>query len=187
MTDELKKVYENANALGRFFDTQTPVDVFRGRRTGDKTELMQPTLIGWYVKLEARRPDVLIAGAKDKVSPQYQNGDLNDDLVTEDKKKPVTAEILRNADQYIVKGCRTMNGEHRGVSVFDKKNGGLKNFDWFKIPAGTDIPKGLAVTRDASYTVSTKPIHYTVAPKDDMTLSLFLQQLKSMAAKAVQD
>ena len=129
----------------------------------------------------------MLAGAKDKVSPQYKNGDVDDDLITEGKQKPVTAEILRNADQYIVKGCRTMSGEHRGVSVFDKKNAALKNFDWFKIPAGTDIPEGLAVTRDASYTVSAKPIHYTLAPKDDMTLSLFLQQLRSMAAKAVQD
>jgi hypothetical protein len=187
MTDELKKVYENANALGRFFDGQAPVDVFRGRRSGDKTELMQPTLIGWYVQLEARRPDVLLEGARDKLSPQYKCGDMHDELVTESKQKPVTAEILRNADQYIVKGCRTMSGEHRGVSVFDKKNAGLKNFDWFKIPAGTGIPEGLAVTRDASFTVSTKPIHDTVAPKDDMTLSLFLQQLKSMATKAVQD
>ena len=187
MTDELKKVYEKANASGRYFDGQTPVDVFRGRRTGDKTELMQPTLIGWYVKLEPRRPDVLLEGAKDKVSPQYKNGDVDDDLVTEGKQKPVTAEILRNADQYIVKGCRTMSGVHRGVSVFDKKNTALKNFDWFKMPAGTVIPEGLAVTRDASYTVSAKPIHYTVAPKDDMTLSLFLQQLRSMAAKTIQD
>ena len=77
--------------------------------------------------------------------------------------------------------------EHRGVSVFDKKNTALKNFDWFKMPAGTVIPEGLAVTRDASYTVSAKPIHDAVAPKDDMTLSLFLQQLRSMAAKTIQD
>lgn len=187
MSDELKKVYEKADASGRFFDGKTPVDLFRGRRTGDKTELMQPTLIGWYVQLEARRPDVLLEGAKDKVSPQYANGDVDDELVIEGKKKPVTAEILRHADQYIVKGCRTMSGEHRGVSVFDKKNTALKNFDWFKIPADTVIPEGLAVTRDASYTFSAKPIHYTVAPKDDMTLSLFLQQLRSMANKAVQD
>ncbi len=187
MTDELKNVYEKANASDRFFDGKTPVDLFRGRRTGDKTELMQPTLIGWYVKLEARRPDVLLEGVKDKGSPQYKNGDVEDELVTEGKQKTVTAEILRNADQYMVKGCRTMNGEHRGVSVFDKKNVALKNFDWFKLPAGTVIPEGLAVTRDATYSVSAKPIHYTVAPKDDMTLSLFLQQLRSMAAKAVQD
>ncbi|MDB5865731.1 MAG: hypothetical protein JWO70_3537 [Betaproteobacteria bacterium] len=182
MTDELRRVYEGAGALDRYFDQKTPVDLFRGRRQGDATDLMQPTLIGWYAKLEARDPDVLVVDDKGG-SPQYTSGDLSE-LVTEGKGKPVTAEIVRNADKLVVKGCRTMVGNHRGVSVFDKTNPGLRNFDWFKLPGGTELPDAIAVTRDFSGATSAKPIHYTVAPKDDMPLSLFLQHLKGLAAKA---
>jgi hypothetical protein len=32
-----------------------------------------------------------------------------------------------------------MSGDHRGVSVFDKTNPRLRNFDWFKIPADTPL------------------------------------------------
>lgn len=54
----------------------------------------------------------------------------------------------------------------------------------------TKIPKSLAVTRDEDWRPPAKtpeeealrdPVHYTVAPKDDMPLSLFLQHLKEMA------
>lgn len=185
MSDELRKVYEGHGALDRYFDDTTPVDLFRGRRGGDSTDLMQPTLIGWYARLEPRHPDVKLVTAEGD-TPQYVNGD-HAQLVTEGRAKPVTADIIRRADQYVVKGCRTMSGDHRGVSVFDKKNTRLRDFEWHKLPSGTQIPAGLAVTRDATFKVSANPIHYTVAPKDDMTLSLFLQQLKVLAAKAVQE
>ncbi|MCW7536746.1 hypothetical protein OOT46_02620 [Aquabacterium sp. A7-Y] len=78
-----------------------------------------------------------------------------------------------------------MKGDHRGVSVFDKKNTQLRSFDWYRLPAGTELPPALAVTRDSPSATSSRPIHYTVAPKDDMPLSLFLQHLKGLAAKAV--
>lgn len=71
-----------------------------------------------------------------------------------------------------------------GVSVFDMVNTALSNFDWFKLPANTSIPESLAVTRDADRARPGKPTHYTIAPKDDMPLSLFLQHLKGMAAAA---
>lgn len=185
MSDALRKVYEGAGALDRYHDKTTPLDLFRGRRTGDTSDLMQPTLIGWYQKLRPRRPDVLVQNDQGS-SPQYEGGDLGR-LVTEAPAKPVTADILRHADQYIVKGCRTMSGDHRGVSVFDKKNTGLRHFEWYKLPKGTAIPDSLAVTRDATYTTSPDPIHYTVAPKDDMSLALFLQTLKALGAQATKD
>lgn len=186
MSDALRRVYEGQGALDRYFDGNTPVDLFRGRREGDSGEIMQPTLVGWYARLQPRDPDVLVVN-DDEVSPQYQGGDLNGDLVTENRRKPVTAELLRNADRYVVKGCRTMTGRHRGVSVFDKKNPGLPSFEWFRLPAGTALPDGLAVTRDAAHPSPTRPNHYTVAPKDDMSLSLFLQQLKTLGDKTVKD
>ena len=185
MTDELKNTYENAGALDRFFDEKTPIDLFRGQKIGGRAELMQPTLIGWHTKNEPRHPDVLVNDSIG-VSPQYVGGDLSA-LVTEGKDGAETENILRNADKYIVKGCRTMAGKHRGISVFDKKNQVLRNFDWYKIEKGTDIPEPLAVTRDSPLLESIRPIHYTIAPKDDMPLPLFLQHLKSLGSKSKLD
>jgi hypothetical protein len=69
------------------------------------------------------------------------------------------------------------------LSLFNGTNKVLP-FDWFVITADTRIPEGLAVTRDAD---STKQgaVHYTVAPKDDMTLSLYLVQLHALGKDAV--
>ncbi|WKB54344.1 hypothetical protein [Eleftheria terrae] len=183
MSQELRRVYEKAGALDRYYDESTPVDLYRGRRKGDATDLMQPTLIGWYTKQDLRRPDVLAVNQQGQ-SPQYVGSDFGQ-LATEDQAKPLTADMLRNADKLMVKGCRTMKGDHRGVSVFDKKNTLLPKFEWYRLPAGTELPPALAVTRDAPFATSSRPTHYTVAPKDDMPLSLFLQHLKGLAAKAV--
>lgn len=185
MSNELKNVYERAGALDRFFDQTTPVDLFRGKRHDDKSELLQPVVIGWVTRSGPRNPDILIVGTSG-VSPQYQNGDFSQ-MCAEPRDKPSTADILLNADQYIVKGCRTMDGHHRGVSVFDKKNPILRQAAWYMIPAGSAIPVAMAVTRDKKAKVSIDPIHYTIAPKDDMPLSLFLQYLRSMANMARQD
>lgn len=181
MSDELKNVYKGAGALDRYFDGRTPVDLYRGQKKGAKGDFMQPTIIGWYTRDDARNPDVLLRD-KNGASPQY-NGEGFANLVTEGKELKLTAEILRNADQYIVKGCRTMNGLHRGVSVFDKKNPRLA-FDWYVIPANAKLPDALAVTRDVPELTRPTPIHYTLAPKDDMPLSLFLQYLKGMGQQA---
>ena len=70
------------------------------------------------------------------------------------------------------------------MSVFDATNPQLKNFDWYEMTAGTTILDALAVTRDADRPIPGRATHYTIAPKDDMPLSLFLQHLKGMAAKA---
>ncbi len=183
MSDELKRVYEGAGALDRYYDGHTPIDLLRGKKIGSHGDLMQPTLIGWYSKNhDPRIPDVLVKNQKG-ATPQYLGADL-DKLAVESKELELTAEILRNADQYIVKGCRTMKGKHRGISVFDKKNAVLNGFDWFVIPANTELPAALAVTRDDNALSSPKPIHYTVAPKDDMPLLLFLQYLKSIGDQA---
>ena len=73
-----------------------------------------------------------------------------------------------------------IQGEHRGLSVFDKMNPRLP-FAWFRIPAGSKIPPGIALTRDSDDVHGEDAIHYTIAPKDDMPLSLFLQHLKELA------
>ena len=181
MSDDLKNVYKGAGALDRYFDGKTPIDLFRGQKIGAKGDFMTPTIVGWYTRDDVRNPDVLLHD-KNGTSPQYK-GDGFQNLHTEGKELKLTAEILRNADQYIVKGCRTMSGLHRGVSVFDKKNPRLP-FDWYIIPANAKLPDALAVTRDAPERARSTPIHYTLAPKDDMPLSLFLQYLKSMGEQA---
>jgi hypothetical protein len=106
VTDELKNFYKGKGALDRFFDTTTPVALFRGRKQGDSADLMQPTLIGWVTQRGPRNPDVLVKDERG-VSPQYHDTALST-MVLEGKDKQKTAEILRNADQYVVKGCRTI-------------------------------------------------------------------------------
>lgn len=72
---------------------------------------------------------------------------------------------------------------HRGLSLFNGLNKVLP-FAWYAIEADTKIPAGLAVTCDAD---STKKgvVHYTVAPKDDMTLALYLVQLNALGKDAI--
>ena len=182
MSEDLKKVYQGAGAADRYYEGQTPTDLLRGKKVGSHGELMQPTLVGWYQQKGRRDPDVLIRTSKG-ATPQYLDADLTD-LAVESKELELTAEILRNADQYIVKGCRTVKGDHRGISVFDKRNPVLRNFEWFLIPAGTRLHEALAITRDHAKLSKADPIHYTVAPKDDMPLSLFLQCLKGVGDQA---
>lgn len=183
MSDELKQIYASANKSARFHEGQTPINLYRGQRADDPFDMMQPTLIGWMTSNGPRLPDVLLNDSTGK-SPQYVGGQPGGDLVTESRKRPTTAQLVSDASAYTVKGCRTIRGDHRGVSVFDATNPQLKNFDWFEIAAGTAIPEALAVTRDADRPIPGRATHYTIAPKDDMPLSLFLQHLKGMAAAA---
>ena len=46
-TDILKKIYEGEGKLAFFFEQATPVDLYRRRNIGDKTMIMQPTIIGF--------------------------------------------------------------------------------------------------------------------------------------------
>lgn len=200
MTDELKKIYGEASKMDRYFDSTTPCELFRGVDKGSKVALMQPTLIGFYKRKQdpenpngkiadltrARRPDVFLIDQKTGESPQYDGGRDAGLLIEEHRKKmEITAEILKNADDYMVLGCRTMkhSAPHRGLSLFNGVNKSLP-FDWFLIKANTKIPEGLAVTRDAD-TTEKGVVHYTVAPKDDMTLALYLVQLRTLGQDAL--
>ena len=192
MTDKLKRLYEGKGALDRYFEEKIPRDIYRGRKQGAHTDVMQPTILGFYKrKVDVRPPDIFISD-KMGTSPQFINGDEGK-LVVDDKTGTLTADIIRDADKYMVRGCRTMKGNYRGVSLFHKTNPRLRNFDWFKIPKDTEIPKSLACTRDSYLTEAqinnrTEPaVHYTIAPKDDMPLSLFLQELKVLSSKAIKE
>lgn len=103
---------------------------------------------------------------------------MNDGLSRTNSARPVTY-------PYVLKGCRSTSKHdpHRGVSVFDATRP-FHQMSWYLIPAGTPIPPGLAITKDADFGKNGEPIHYTIAPKDDMPLSLFLQHLKGFEAVA---
>lgn len=93
--------------------------------------------------------------------------------------------VVERDKQQFVLGCRCVKGDYRGVSTFDMKGTwfGSRTTQHFRIPADTQIPPGLAVTRD--HRNAQGAYHYTIAPKDDMPRSLFLQQLKTMSQHAM--
>ena len=90
----------------------------------------------------------------------------------------------RNGAKF-VKGCRCIHGDYRGVSTFDRKNTALPGFRWYKLPQGTPIPEALAITQDSDF--PNRANHFTVAPKDDMTLELFRVWLNSLSASMTKE
>lgn len=149
MTDELKKIYFDAGLSDRFWDSATPVALWRAQK---KSEFDQSRLpLEPHPGNETRLPDV---------------------------------QVVERDNQKVVLGCRCIKGDFRGVSTFDMKVTwfGSKTTKHFVIPANTAIPPGLAVTKD--HKNAQGAYHYTVAPKDDMPYSLFLQHLKTLSVQA---
>ena len=69
----------------------------------------------------------------------------------------------------------------RGISTFDKPNVFTRGrWDYYKIPAGTEIPNGLAIIEDG-YNVALGAKHYTIAPAFDMPLNQFKHLLNTLA------
>jgi hypothetical protein len=88
--------------------------------------------------------------------------------------------IIKRDGQQIVKGCRCVHGDYRGVSTFDRKTA-LRGVKWYKLPRGAEIPEALAITQDSDY--KDRANHFTIAPKDDMPLGLFLVWLNALSAQ----
>lgn len=155
MTDQLEEIYKKSGKLDRYFDRETPVELWRGQKRDNlKSGMtpMHPDLFGFT------RKDGLVRFPDVKVFERESDG------------------------VKMVKGCRCMAGEYRGVSTADVNPMLGPAFEYFLIPQGTEIPKGLAVTKD-SYNRRIGGHHYTVAPKDDMPLSLFLVWLQAIESK----
>jgi len=155
MSSELRKIYQQANLLHRYFDEKAPVDLFRGQRRVDAKQglpVLHPN--PGFVRKDGtvREPDVRIEE--------------------------------RHGKKFVL-GCRSIWGKYRGVSTFDKKNPGVGGMSWFRLPEGTDIPEPLAITQDDDF--KDRPNHYTIAPKDDMPLELFLVWLNSLGSKMLED
>ena len=92
---------------------------------------------------------------------------------------------VRKPDLTIENGWIRVKHWPRGISTFDKP-GVPKGKDWvhYKIPAGTTLPKGLAIVKD-SYNESFMATHYTIAPAYDMPIETFRLLLKNFSAEIV--
>jgi len=121
MTDDLRRLYEQAGKLKYYFDKKVPRDLFRGQSRKEEragTPVLYPNPGFTKPTGAVRLPDV--------------------EIVERDGKK-------------WVKGCRCLHGDYRGVSTFDRINPSLKGFSWHKLPQGTDIPEALAITQDSDF------------------------------------
>lgn len=98
--------------------------------------------------------------------------------------RPADVRVVDRDGQQFVLGCRCVKGHFRGISTFDKKITwfGSRTAMHFRLPANVALPPGLAVTKD--HLNEYGAYHYTIAPKDDMPLDLFLQNLRSLARLA---
>jgi hypothetical protein len=66
-------------------------------------------------------------------------------------QRPPDVEIVEVNGNKVVKGCRTIRGEYRGVSTFDRKITSGAGFTWYKLPKATPIPEALAITQNSDY------------------------------------
>lgn len=148
MSNPLKQVYQAKNKLQFYSDKTVPVDLYRAQKI---TEIKK--------KFPLLTP--------------------NRGFVRSDGTLRVADVLIEVVDgQEIVRGCTTIKGMFRGISVFDKPRQ-FANHKWFVLAAEAPIPGGLAITQDG--TSSHEPNHYTIAPINDMPLALFQVCLNALA------
>lgn len=93
--------------------------------------------------------------------------------------------IVRKLDINIDNGWVRVKDWPRGVSTFDRQGvPGGKDWAHYRIPAGTKLPKGIAIVKD-SYNESFQATHYTIAPAHDMLLNSFKMLLNELAKNAI--
>ena len=82
---------------------------------------------------------------------------------------------MRNGEPWVL-----VKTSPRGVSTFDKPDIFKGNgWEYYRIPAGTTLPHGLAITRD-TYRKRFGATHYTLAPAWDMQLKKFKELLRML-------
>lgn len=113
--------------------------------------------------------------------PGYVKKDLQGNVI---KTRLPDVKVEERNGKLVVLGCRCVEGDFRGLSLYDKKVTWLGS-DWinYQIKAGAEVPPSLAITRD-HLLKKHGATHYTIAPKDDMPLDLFIQTLKVIADNA---
>lgn len=154
-TDDLKNIYIKAGKVDAFFDQKTPISLWRAQSNDDfKKEvfLMRP-------------------------HPGYEKKDANGNVIG---TRLPDVKIVERSGQLFVLGCSTISGSFRGISLSDKRLPFKGIWYHYLIPADTPIPPGLMITRD-NLNQKTGITHYTIGPKNDMPLELFLATLKIVA------
>ena len=72
----------------------------------------------------------------------------------------------------------------KGTSLFDKTGTfGFSNFEYFEIPAGTEIPHGLIIIK-GEFNKKYNATHYTICPNQRMRKDSFIVLLDKLALNA---
>lgn len=73
-----------------------------------------------------------------------------------------------------------------GISLFDRSGIPSKNWEYYKLLAGSGIPFGLVITKD-DYKQNFKATHYTIRPNWDMPVTKFCMLLDKLALNLVKE
>jgi hypothetical protein len=153
--DDLRRIYDVEGVPYYYFDKQVPRDLFRGQ---NRTEANQGRPILYP-------------------HPGFTRRDGSVRLPD--------VEVVERDGKKIVKGCRCIRGDYRGISTFDRKNASVRGFRWYKLRKLTEIPLALAITQDSN--LNDRPNHFTIAPKDDMPLELFQVSLNALGKRMTEE
>lgn len=142
-----------------------------------KQELLKDVLIelGCIERYFGNRAPVNLWRAKKVKAPIQELFTLVESEVIRPRGAPRQPDITIENDWVKVRN------RPRGISTFDKPDTFKGKWEYFKIPAGTVLPEGLAIVKD-SYNKAFGATHYTIAPDYDMSLTLFKKKLNDLLA-----
>lgn len=105
--------------------------------------------------------------------------ELQERVMSRGRIRPADVGMYENQGQQWVKS--TLG---RGVSLLDRPNA-FPGPDWeyFVIPAGTEIPSGLIITKD-HFIERYNATHYSISPNHDMPLADYIRLLDELARNA---
>jgi len=76
-------------------------------------------------------------------------------------------------------GSQWVDAETGGISLFDQRIIRMGR-QWYRLPADTQIPTGLAITRNGDPVAPGDAVHYTIRPVKNMPLSQYLALLRML-------
>lgn len=153
--DVLKDLLIEANELDRYFEGSVPINLWRAIR---------------------KEPSSVATKANHVFDLYYEDTILSNGKV---RRPDIRVEII-NGVKWVQ--CKE---RPRGGSTFDKPGAfGHKHWDYYKIPAGVELPNGLAIVRD-EFNEQYGAVHYTIAPAWDMPLANFQALLNILATRII--